>query len=257
MITLNQIGKVLQNPELLAARVKRTFLFGGIVHDREAMHMVRAWSTGSLQRKRLEELFPGVEGCGSVLIRQPESRIVGWSLDLTELVHILSVIRFTGARRVLEIGTYDGFTALNVAANLEEGGQVCTVDLPQDREAFKGVVSNVSEVSLVGSKYRGEMEASRIKQFWADSATADWSGFGSPFDVIFIDGCHEYRYVRSDSLNALKHIHPGGTIFWHDYGFIADVSRAVDELARDYPIHAIAGTRLACYRSPATTDPPE
>jgi hypothetical protein len=28
------------------------------------------------------------------------------------------------------------------------------------------------------------------------------------------------------------------------------VSQALDELARDYPITAIAGTRFACYRSP-------
>jgi hypothetical protein len=240
----------LQNPELLRSRVKEKFLYGGILQDTEAMHMVRAWSTGSLERKKLAQLFPGIESCGAVSIRKPESRIVGWSLDLQELIHLLSVIKFTRATRILEIGTYDGFTALNIAANLENGAQVSTVDLPQDREAFKNIIGNASETSIVGSQYLGEKEADRINQLWADSTTTDWSAFGSPFDLILVDGCHAYPYVMSDSRNALRHIRPGGTIFWHDYGYLLGVSQALDELARDYPIKAIAGTRFACYRSP-------
>jgi hypothetical protein len=72
MTTSQRIGRVLRNPELITARVKRTFLYaalqnpellrsrvkekflyGGILKDAEAMHMVRAWSTGSLERKKL------------------------------------------------------------------------------------------------------------------------------------------------------------------------------------------------------------
>ena len=36
------------------------------------------------------------------------------------------------------------------------------------------------------------------------------------FDVIFIDACHEYAYVRRDFLNALKVLNPGGHIVIHD-----------------------------------------
>jgi hypothetical protein len=253
MITLQRIGRILQHPERIAGRVKRTVLFGGVRQDAEAMHLVRAWSSGRLPRMKLAQLFPGIEECGSVVVRKPESRVIEWSLDLQELIRIVSVIRFTGAKRILEIGTYDGFTALNIAANLEDGGRVYTVDLPQDRAAFKSMISNASEANIVGSQYRDEKEADRIEQLWADSTTTDWTTFGSPFDAILVDGCHEYPYVRSDSLNAVNHVRPGGTVFWHDYGFLYDVSTAVDELARDYPIVAIAGTRLACYRRPATS----
>jgi hypothetical protein len=200
----------------------------------------------------VKELFPGIEACGSAVVRSPESRTIGWSLDLQELIHILCVAKYTQARRILEIGTFDGFTALNLAANLDGEGEVCTVDLPLGRPADEWGIFNACDSRIVGSKFRGQREANNIRQLWADSTTADWKQFGSPFDLILIDGCHDYRYVKSDGANAIKHIRPGGTVFWHDYGQFPDVSKAVDELARDYPIVAIIGTRLACFRSPGS-----
>jgi hypothetical protein len=58
------------------------------------------------------------------------------------------------------------------------------------------------------AKYRTESEAARITQLRADSATADWAAFGGPFDIIFVDGCHDYAYVKSDSLNAISQTRP-------------------------------------------------
>jgi predicted O-methyltransferase YrrM len=168
------------------------------------------------------------------------------------LIHILSVAKYTNAKRILEIGTFDGFTALNLAANLDDGGEVCTLDLPHSGQPGSEPISNACDTEIVGSKFRGEEEVKQIRQLWADSTTADWKEFGSPFDLILIDGCHDYPFVKSDSANAIKHVRPGGTVIWHDYGQFPDVSRAVDELARDYHVMAIIGTRLACYRSPGT-----
>ena len=37
------------------------------------------------------------------------------------------------------------------------------------------------------------------------------------FDVVFIDGLHEYHQVRRDALNALKCINDGGWIAFHDF----------------------------------------
>lgn len=183
------------------------------------------------------------------MIRKPESRTIGWSLDLPELVHLLAIIRFTNASRILEIGTFDGFTALNIAANIKAGGEVATLDLPPDRqERSLDSISNACNPGIVGSKFRGEKEARGIRQVFGDSTATDWGEFGSPFDLVFIDGCHEYPYVKSDSMNAVKHTRPGGTVIWHDYGQFVDVSRAIDEIAHDHKVVAIAGTRLAVCR---------
>lgn len=37
------------------------------------------------------------------------------------------------------------------------------------------------------------------------------------FDVIFIDGLHEYEQCQKDCLNAMKHLNEGGIIFFHDF----------------------------------------
>ena len=246
MTTKQKIVRVLREPSLLGTLARRVFLVGGVRRDPECMHMVRAWSSGGLRRLELREVFPGIDACGDILIRKPESRTVGSSVDLQELVHILAVARYTRAKRILEIGTFDGFTALNLAANIDDDGLVATVDLPQVRPDESAEIPNACDSTMVGSKFLGESEEKRVRQYRADSTQTDWVTFGSPFDLILIDACHDYPYVRSDSLNAIKHLAPGGTVLWHDYGDFPDVSRAVDELARDYPIVGIRGTRLAC-----------
>lgn len=37
------------------------------------------------------------------------------------------------------------------------------------------------------------------------------------FDVIFIDGLHEYEQCQKDCLNSMKHLKEGGIIFFHDF----------------------------------------
>jgi len=179
-------------------------------------------------------------------VQKPEARVIGFSLDLQELVHVLSVVKFSRARFILEIGTFDGFTALNLAANIDREGMVHTVDLPKAAERKDS--DNPYAPYPVGSKFKGEPEAAKIEQLWADSTKADWQSFGGPFDMILIDGSHVYSDVKSDSANALKHLRPGGTVFWHDYGHFLEVSKALDEFAGEHPISVIKGTRLACFR---------
>lgn len=231
---------------LVLSTARRYVLVGGIHNDSECMNAVRSWSSGKLPHVPIQDLFPGIESCGPIVLPKPQGRVVGFSLDLLELVHVLSAVRFTGARSILEVGTFDGFTALNIAANLGMGGKVHTVDLP--KEARGTNPGNPYAPYRVGSQFQNAPEADKIEQLWADSTTADWQRFGGPFDMILVDGSHEYRHVKADSKSAFKHVKPGGTIFWHDYGHFQSVSKAVDELAQDHPIAVIRGTRLACSR---------
>ena len=164
-------------------------------------------------------------------------------------MHVLSTVNFMRARSILEIGTFDGFTALNLAANIDQGGKVHTVDLARAASNGDSDNNHYRRPYPVGRlKFKGEPEAVKIEQVWADSTKDDWQSFGGPFDMILIDGSHEYPDVKSDSENAFKHLRPGGTVFWHDYGHFLGVSKALDEFARNYPIAVIKGTRLACFR---------
>lgn len=247
MSILNRLARALRDPALVLSAVRRHVLVGGIQDDSECMNAIRSWSTGRLRHVPLPDLFPGIERCGPIVVRKPQARMVGFSLDLLELIHVLSAVRFTGARSILEIGTFDGFTALNLAANVGPQGKVHTVDLP--KEEHGNDAGNPYAPYRVGSQFEGAPEAAKIEQLWADSTSADWQLFGGPFDMILIDGSHEYVDVKADSQHAFKYVRPGGTIFWHDYGHFGGVSKAVDELARDHPIAVIRGTRLACART--------
>jgi predicted O-methyltransferase YrrM len=256
MLNRKNLFKLLKNPSLLVVVFRRWFPRRAQRLDAECRHLISAWSSGSLPRVRITELFPGIDSV-DVVLRKPENRIVGWSLDLQELVHLVAIAKQTGARRVLEIGTFDGFTALNLAANMDPDARVSTLDLPQAQnqsDLRAGGISNAVISNKIGSKFLSEPEAGRIRQIFGNSGVDDWNGFGGPFDLILIDGSHDYEYVKSDGLNAIKVARPGATILWHDYGQAVDVARAVDELARRYPIRAILGTRFACLRLPPTTN---
>lgn len=152
-------------------------------------------------------------------------------------------------KRVFEFGTFDGATTLQLAQACPDA-EILTLDLnPEsvdDAQAatIRGEVDNV-RTGGVGHRFASLPEAERICQLLGDSATFDYSPYHDTVDFVFIDACHDYRFVRSDTVNALK-LAPSGVIIWHDYcpGW-PGVVRAVDELLPDRPVWHIAGTTLA------------
>jgi predicted O-methyltransferase YrrM len=247
--TLFGLMKAITSPRSSLAWVLRGHLVKDPVFARQMY-----WYTGTLPRVPLTQLLPSARDVDVVLPRAFD-RTGGTSITVEEACHLAAIAKATGARKALEIGTFDGNTTLVLATNLGDAGQVVTVDLPpdfqaeqQDGLALPGAELNLTPRGELGRQYRGHPYASRIRQVYGDSAKLDWGALGGPFDLIFIDGCHSESYVRSDSLNALGQLAPAGVIVWHDYGMIADVSRAVDRLAQEATglrISAIEGTRLA------------
>jgi len=156
------------------------------------------------------------------------------------------------ARRVLEIGTYDGNTTLNLAANLPPEGRVVTIDLPiEDPPSLALAVDsdkerNMTDRARVGAQFLDHPARAKITQVFSDSATLDFTTLGGPFDFCFIDGCHAYNYVKSDTDNVLRVMRPGGVVAWHDYAMMDSVSKAVDEYDGAFAsLAAVQLTRLA------------
>ena len=214
------------------------------------------WWHGDLERKPIEQIL-AVPSDVAISLLKPADRTYGTSVTLQELTCLVMAVQAAGARRVLEIGTFDGNTALNLAANLPDDGRVVTVDLPVEFSAEDDLAidcdtrfRNVTRRNRVGAQFRGHRLEARIQQIYADSAQLDFDALGT-FDLAFIDGCHSYEYVRADSANVLKVVRSGGIIAWHDYGSHASVSAAVDEL-RDHSrldgLAVVEGTRLAIAR---------
>jgi predicted O-methyltransferase YrrM len=228
--------------------IRRALPFGISFKDLEA-YRISTWRHGRLPRLHLTQIFPGIETVGVSLVNLYQRKI-GLSMDASEVMALAAITRFIGARHVVEIGTYDGNTTLNLAANLPEDGCVTTIDLPPnwDRQFIYNVPNNhwnVTDRNRIGIQFRGTQYESRIRQVLGDSAKVNCNELRPPFDLIFIDGCHYRDYVKADTDNALRNIRPGGVIVWHDYGDIKDVSSVVDDTARQITVRIVRGTRLA------------
>ena len=82
-----------------------------------------------------------------------------------------------------------------------------------------------------------------------DSATFDFSPFYQEIDLIFIDGSHQYNYVKVDSENAFKMLRPGGVIIWDDYATVQwpGVTKALNELSHKQALYWIKDTGLVIF----------
>lgn len=185
-------------------------------------------------------------------LREPEGR--DGNISLYELVAICRLVSDHGSERLFEIGTFDGRTTLNLAANAPPAARVFTLDLP--REALNDTELRVEESEKIfieketsGARYRGTECERKITQLYGDSATFDLSPFYNGIDLVFVDGSHAYEYVLSDSTRALGLLRNGkGVVLWHDYGIWDGVTRALNQLYQregDFArLRRIAGTSL-------------
>jgi len=215
----------------------------------ETAARIAGWKYGSLPRKPVTELFPEIRNI-DVSIMRAYDRVLNSSMEAEEVVALCAIAKLVKAKKLIEIGTYDGNTTLNLAANTPEDAVITTVDLPLDWQGELALATpdsavNVSDRTRVGSQYQNTAYAHKISQVLADSATLNWAGLPGPFDFAFIDGCHHYDYVKSDTDNVLRNLRSTAIVAWHDYGYIEDVSKVVDEAAKRIPVAAILGTRIA------------
>jgi len=157
------------------------------------------------------------------------------------ILDYIGIARGRALQRILEIGTYQGYTTKLMADNFPDM-MVVTVDLPPGK---LGVIPDLECERLTYWSEHSQLtgDEPNIWRVECDSALYRAGYFG----VIFIDGAHSYEYALADSLTALKSIESNGIILWHDYApvYADTVVRVVDMLAKTYPIKAIPGTKLA------------
>lgn len=171
-----------------------------------------------------------------VVMLEPDSangNVTEW-----ELFCIAQIVADQKPKACFEIGTFDGRTALNLAANMAQNGHVYTLDLPPsglDNTALKIACGDESFIKkeASGTRFKNSSHADNITQLWGDSATFDYTVYQGKMDLVFVDGSHSYEYVKKDTETALSLLRPeGGVILWHDYGsrYWKDLTRAMNEL---------------------------
>jgi len=131
---------------------------------------------------------------------------------------ILEMIsRMIQPHRILEIGTYTGYSAICLAKGLQEGGELITIDLNDE----------LSEISTTYFKNAGMED--RIRLLTGDALVLI-PGIPGPFDLVYIDGEKtEYvAYYRA----VFDKVRPGGylladNVLWG--GKILDPESEMDE----------------------------
>lgn len=203
--------------------------------------------------KEIFEVLPVTEGTGRIVLEPLPLKGRAAPL-LAEACNAL-IAQVTKPKQIFEIGTFRGRTTLIFAQNSPEDCVVWTIDLPPDeREAFTGETypedTNLIQHSYTGIDYKGKDQEHKIRQLYGNSLTFDFSPYFGKMDIVFIDGAHHYEVVKSDTINALKMVSPGGLVIWDDfanYGNYNDVTRAVLDTLSGDNIVQIAGTQLALY----------
>jgi len=160
---------------------------------------------------------------------------------------------------IVEIGTFDGRTALNLAINAQPGVSIATLDLPPDQQSAMAIEESERryvDKPAPGARLRQcaapwQAAAARVVQMHGDSATYDWSAHLGRAGLVFVDGSHAYDYAKTDSETALRLVQPGGIVLWHDYGVWPGVTQALEELeaARRLGLVNIRGTSLVFWRA--------
>ncbi len=121
--------------------------------------------------------------------------------------------------KYLEIGSYEGNSALYVAINFPNSNITC-VDLWQDVEEYKGknfnIIENNFDLNLKGLSNINKIK-STSDDFFVKNKTM--------YEFIYIDGNHKFDYVLRDCENAWKFLNDDGFLVCDDYiwNYYADI----------------------------------
>jgi predicted O-methyltransferase YrrM len=103
-------------------------------------------------------------------------------VGLLEGTFLAFLVRSLGARRVLELGTFTGYSAISMAQALPAGGRVITCDVNE-------------ETTAIASRYAEEAGVVDRIDFRLGPALDTIAGLDGPFELIFIDA-DKVNYVN-------------------------------------------------------------
>jgi Methyltransferase domain len=156
-----------------------------------------------------------------------EYHLTATSLRFSEAMTMFQLVNDTGARRIFEIGTALGASAVAIAEALEvRGGEghLITID------PYPGAFGNVgaSELARLGLASVAEFQPVFAEDFLPEAARRS-----QHFDMILIDGPHSVGIKMTHTFFADPCLAPGGTMVFHD-GFMPSTAACVKFLVREH-----------------------
>ena len=155
------------------------------------------------------------------------------SITLVDQIVLLSLAQIIDPKKVVEIGTYLGYSATVLAMNLKNA-VLYTIDLPKGDDVHNLKVDHGSiyedgaendnylrkKQNIDGEVYLdnlSESELQRVELIKADSTKLNFSETFGDVSFVFIDGGHESHIIEKDTENA-RSVVSKGVIIWHDFG---------------------------------------
>jgi caffeoyl-CoA O-methyltransferase len=119
--------------------------------------------------RRLEEETRATTTAPQMMVGPLEGQLLGW------------LVWLSGARRVLEIGTFTGYSSISMALNLPAGSGIVSLDVNETTTA-------------VARRYAEEAGVADRIEYRVGNAIEELDGLAGPFDLVFIDADKE-NYV--------------------------------------------------------------
>jgi caffeoyl-CoA O-methyltransferase len=88
------------------------------------------------------------------------------------------LVWLSGARDILEIGTFTGYSSISMALNLPDGGQIVSIDVDE-------------KTTAVAHRYAEEAGVADRIEYRVGRALDELESLEGPFDLVFIDADKE------------------------------------------------------------------
>lgn len=160
-----------------------------------------------------------------------------WSAPTNDIVVLMKLAAVVAPRRILEIGSYRGYTA-KALLDAAPDATLTAVDIdPQHGEAY------------VGTPMADRVDR-RVAPIGLEVFTPEERG---SFDLVFVDADHQRSAAQHDTDVALQMVSPDGMVLWHDYANwgwftgVCGVPEVLNDLAGRLPVGHLLGSNIAIH----------
>jgi len=199
---MNKLTKLIKAIRLI---LQKPYLLNKVLKDESVLKLdfLKAYPYLQMKQIRLVDFMEGNE----VKIT-PYAFLSGSSLA-TDFALLQLLCRRFQVKDYLEIGTWRGESAANVAAYVES---VYSFNLGDEQLLALGLDKNYVQSHRYFSK-----NCSNIHHVFGDSQSFDFNQLNKKFDLIFIDGDHSTTAVQRDTKKMLSYLkNDQSIIVWHD-----------------------------------------
>ena len=176
---------------------------------------------------------------------------------LLDTAVLLALAKLVQPKAYFEFGTYLGVQLLNIIANLEPSARAYTLDLDETSAGKAEQHESDRPLTLEHLQsqdilaFRHSSYESQITRLFGDSNTFDFSPYDRRINMIFVDGGHDLRTLRSDTENSFRMLSDNhkGCIAWHDYGnpVYPHLKTYLDELSETRDMFFVEESMVAFY----------